>query len=552
MKNTKNNGITLIALVITIIVLLILAGVSIATLTGDSGIVTQAQKAENKTKEAAKNENYILKDYEDMLNGNYIEVKQVTDENPGVLEGSGTNTDPYVINSIEDLVVFAKNVREGSTYEGQTVTLGLSLDFNSNKSYVEPLRTNYGEYGYDGELKTLLTSGKGFIPIGKYDIETPSDEEVARQNSFEGTFNGNGNVIKHLYINEVAQKDAEQIGFFATNCGEITNLGLTDVNIYVTGKSIAIGVIAGGTFGNISRCYVSGEMKCDVTAWSLIGGITGNARKSLQITECSNRANITCNNPGENGQATVAGIAGTTANNQYVEINKCYNSGDIYGYSEKNNISVGGIVTVMANGKITNCYNTGKIEGKGSNKACIGGIIGDSYNNVEGNNEIANCYNIGEIIFCGEVDSTSVFIGGIAGYIIDTEVSNIYNAKEIKINGKNSNIRVGGLIGGFYVDTLSNGYNVGTIVAENTTSENIGSLVGNTTYNNILHNCYYLKGTHTKTIGTSNSALGNNGDVTEIEDITDFPDVLEVINSDNAFKEDTNNINNGYPILIYQ
>ena len=249
MKNTKNNGITLIALVITIIVLLILAGVSIATLTGDSGIVTQAQKAENKTKEAAKNENYILKDYEDMLNGNYIEVKQVTDENPGVLEGSGTNTDPYVINSIEDLVVFAKNVREGSTYEGQTVTLGLSLDFNSNKSYVEPLRTNYGEYGYDGELKTLLTSGKGFIPIGKYDIETPSDEEVARQNSFEGTFNGNGNVIKHLYINEVAQKDAEQIGFFATNCGEITNLGLTDVNIYVTGKSIAIGVIAGGTFG---------------------------------------------------------------------------------------------------------------------------------------------------------------------------------------------------------------------------------------------------------------------------------------------------------------
>ena len=55
-----------------------------------------------------------------------------------------------------------------------------------------------------------------------------------------------------------------------------------------------------------------------------------------------------------------------------------------------------------------------------------------------------------------------------------------------------------------------------------------------------MHNCYYLKGTHTKTIGTSNSASGNNGDVTEIEDITDFPDVLEVINSDNAFKEDTN------------
>ncbi len=42
-KNTK--GITLIALVITIIVLLILAGVSIATLMGDNGILTNATKA---------------------------------------------------------------------------------------------------------------------------------------------------------------------------------------------------------------------------------------------------------------------------------------------------------------------------------------------------------------------------------------------------------------------------------------------------------------------------------------------------------------------------
>ena len=41
----KNKGITLIALVITIIVLLVLAGVSIAMLTGDNGILTQANNA---------------------------------------------------------------------------------------------------------------------------------------------------------------------------------------------------------------------------------------------------------------------------------------------------------------------------------------------------------------------------------------------------------------------------------------------------------------------------------------------------------------------------
>ena len=44
-EQTRNRGITLIALVITIIVLLILAGVSIAMLTGQNGILTQANNA---------------------------------------------------------------------------------------------------------------------------------------------------------------------------------------------------------------------------------------------------------------------------------------------------------------------------------------------------------------------------------------------------------------------------------------------------------------------------------------------------------------------------
>ena len=45
----NNKGITLIALVITIIVLLILAGVSIAMLTGENGILTQSQNADKNT-----------------------------------------------------------------------------------------------------------------------------------------------------------------------------------------------------------------------------------------------------------------------------------------------------------------------------------------------------------------------------------------------------------------------------------------------------------------------------------------------------------------------
>ena len=55
-KIKTNKGITLIALVITIIVLLILAGVTIAMITGENGILTKTTEAKNKTAEAAAKE----------------------------------------------------------------------------------------------------------------------------------------------------------------------------------------------------------------------------------------------------------------------------------------------------------------------------------------------------------------------------------------------------------------------------------------------------------------------------------------------------------------
>ena len=50
MKRKMNKGITLIALVITIIVLLILAGISLATLTGQNGVLTKANSAKDEHK----------------------------------------------------------------------------------------------------------------------------------------------------------------------------------------------------------------------------------------------------------------------------------------------------------------------------------------------------------------------------------------------------------------------------------------------------------------------------------------------------------------------
>lgn len=57
----KNKGITLIALVVTIIVLLILAGISISMLTGQNGILKKAAEAKEKTVEANENEMEDLK-----------------------------------------------------------------------------------------------------------------------------------------------------------------------------------------------------------------------------------------------------------------------------------------------------------------------------------------------------------------------------------------------------------------------------------------------------------------------------------------------------------
>ena len=66
----KNKGITLIALVITIIVLLILAGVAIAMLSGENGILKKAAEAKTRTNEGQKQEMSSLLSYEMALNTN--------------------------------------------------------------------------------------------------------------------------------------------------------------------------------------------------------------------------------------------------------------------------------------------------------------------------------------------------------------------------------------------------------------------------------------------------------------------------------------------------
>ena len=132
----KNNGITLIALVITIIVLLILAGVSIAMLTGDNGVLTRAS--------SAKVSNYIgeIKDQISLIAADtmtdyyeevYVNPKEAEKDGAGnvITPASDTKyTDTTVDNKIVAAITTA--VSEGSlkTYadNGATITAAKGND----------------------------------------------------------------------------------------------------------------------------------------------------------------------------------------------------------------------------------------------------------------------------------------------------------------------------------------------------------------------------------------------------------------------------------------
>lgn len=544
-KMQRKSGITLIALTITIIVLLILAGVAITAISRDNGILQNAARAKEETEQAERDEKEKLGDMEDILN-EYTTgqtVEQVTDEKAGVLEGTGTDDDPYVINSIEDLVVFASNVRKGTTYEGQTVKLGLSLDFKSNKSYVNPLRTDYGEYGYDGELKTLLTSGEGFIPIGS--------SSTQENNFFYGTFDGNNYDIYNLYVGlDINQNEDIILGFFAVNYGTIKNLNLKNVNIDIPNVknniTVGVGGVTATNRNSIADCYVSGNIINKGNLYSMAGGICGVLDSEATIENCINESNILVEN---NSGPVAGGIVGQSSANTGI-INASCNTGTIQANGKENaEISVGGIIG-YSRGEVKNCYNTGNINGKSNKDARIGGIVGAA----EQNKNVSYCYNTGEIK--SEGSTSNLNQGGIIGWNYENSISNVFNFGNINVQVqpmdeiKKDKFKAGGIAAGTLSYTIENAYNIGDVI-ENIEAESIGSIVGQR-WDSTLSNCNYLKGTYSKGIGILYTSSDTEEGVTELEDISDFPDILDVINEEGMFKEYTNNINNGYPVLNWQ
>ena len=435
------------ALVITIVVMLILAGVAIAAVVDGDGLFSKTRQAAETYENATREENDKI---QSMIN-QIDEILEMVDTTPGELAGEGTSDNPYKIESIEDLVAFSNNVNSGITYEKEYVELERTLDFLDNNSYDNINTTVFGDINEDGiieGLKEELTkeSGKGFTPIGNTTF------------GFLGNFNGNLKEIKNLYIN-VTTGETVYLGLFGS-ANDIRNLG-GQGNIYgSTNGAIRVGMLVGtstkdsysfGPFSNIENCYTSGNIIIDEVgaAQNLVGGIIGCANDII-LSNCYNNCDIHVNSQKSASHGATGGIAGYSFQKTGVIIDKCYNEGNI-----------------------------------SSTQADVGGIIGETYG------VITNCYNMAESILCNGKTKGYCGVGGIIGRADEVTIYNCYNTSNVSGGNGGKGGIVGAMSGDdsqFYI-TMSNCYNIsnsGNGIVGTTYSE------GGTEYS--ISNVYYLEG----------------------------------------------------------
>ncbi len=165
----SSKGITLIALVITIIVLLILAGVSISMLTGDNGIITQAKKAKEKTEEAKIKEEQEL---ENLLNRITSEVPSEEGYNESKSVNSPRTTTgmiPIKYNGT-DWVVCSKEDPEWYSYDDTKKWANIML---SDGTYKEG-KVQEGQVVKENELGSMYV----WIPRYAYRIAGEKNIEV--------------------------------------------------------------------------------------------------------------------------------------------------------------------------------------------------------------------------------------------------------------------------------------------------------------------------------------------------------------------------------------
>lgn len=209
---------------------------------------------------------------------------------------------------------------------------------------------------------------------------------------FEGTFNGNGYVIRNLTYSTSSEVD--YVGLFGClKSASIGNLGLENINLYVA-SGFCIGGLVGFDAGStITNCYSTGTI-CSVSA-SYVGGLVGWTTHGT-ITNCFSSASVS-------SSSTTGGLVGRQDSQSI--ITQCCSTGAV---TTSNSYSVeayaGGLVGRAA-GTITACYSTGHVS-----NACPAGYGGGAGGLVarQGLGTITNCYSSATVI-------SSSYAGGLVG-----------------------------------------------------------------------------------------------------------------------------------------
>ncbi len=498
-------GITLLALVITIIVLLILAGITINAITGDNGLIRNAGRAkeeaeianekeilEKATVQAMGNNKYgnieeaelqeqldketgegkteatdIGEEFEVVFkesrryytidkDGNVGEAQDIIeDKYPGDItvgtDGktlAGTEAEPYEIWCIEDLVAFS-NIVNGSGIKlenGEPVQVTTANRNSFSGKYIA-LKTNLN---FKSKLSYQNSERTDFGDInGNADDGNTLMNEMTTGTGFKPIG------LNNIFYGNFDGKDKETEEIYKISNLYINYENDTQLNNYGFGRSIGLFGTGHIQYTIIKNLEISGEIK----GAGHTGGIIG--QYANLIENCTNHANVT-------GYNMVGGIIGYSA-----QITNCTNTGDIvitgrrWGY--------GGAGGIIGNGdNVKNCINKGDISGN----VTVGGIIG--YNNSS-DCKIDNCGNYGNVTLNGTSNQSAV--GGILGYNTQkVEIKNTYNQGSILGNGTLAGS--GGIVGASkgsandseLILSIYNSFNTGEVIHENSI---VGGIVGN-------------------------------------------------------------------------
>ena len=215
MLKNKDKGITLIALVITIIILLILAGISISALT-NQGLFKNAKAAQNTTEKAEKEQGQRLNEYEDEINkylGNSKEESKVpTVEESIKKNGALSTTDNTELKDAKNnkiVVPAGFKIVEGAT----TVDKGIVIE-------------DVTESGTKGSQFVWIPVGTitkadgttATITLGRYDFDATTGKESA----YSGTYveeDANDTSTLKKYGNTIAKNITNFKNSVATNGG---------------------------------------------------------------------------------------------------------------------------------------------------------------------------------------------------------------------------------------------------------------------------------------------------------------------------------------------